>query len=102
MLYRMREKGGKDYLSGNWIMPDGSARQLAAADIGAQPKAPIEIDGHKLPVEWHIVIPSLALAIDCVPLNPKAWMATSFPYWEGPISFQGTHRGVGYLELTGY
>ena len=29
-------------------------------------------------------------------------MGTSFPYWEGPVSFTGTHRGVGYLEMTGY
>ena len=42
------------------------------------------------------------LAIDTTPLNPKSWMGTSFPYWEGPISFAGSHRGVGYLEMTGY
>jgi predicted secreted hydrolase len=29
-------------------------------------------------------------------------MATSFPYWEGPIRFKGSHSGVGYLEMTGY
>jgi predicted secreted hydrolase len=29
-------------------------------------------------------------------------MRTSFPYWEGPISFSGSHSGVGYLEMTGY
>jgi len=29
-------------------------------------------------------------------------MATSFPYWEGPISFRGSRSGVGYLEMTGY
>jgi len=29
-------------------------------------------------------------------------MRTSFPYWEGPISFAGSHSGVGYLEMTGY
>ena len=49
-----------------------------------------------------VAIPRLNLAIDCTPLNPKSWMATSFAYWEGPISFAGSHRGVGYLELTGY
>ena len=27
---------------------------------------------------------------------------TSFPYWEGPIGFAGSHTGVGYLEMTGY
>jgi predicted secreted hydrolase len=26
----------------------------------------------------------------------------SFPYWEGPITFAGSHTGVGYLEMTGY
>jgi predicted secreted hydrolase len=103
MLYRMREKSGNNYLSGNWISPDGATRQLAAADIVMQPRQPIDIDGHKLPVEWHIAIPLRSVSIDCVPLNPKAWMgATSFPYWEGPISFHGSHSGVGYLELTGY
>jgi len=103
MLYRMRERSGKNYLSGNWILRDGGTRQLAAADIVVQPKQPIDIDGHKLPVEWHIAIPSVAVEVDCVPLNPKAWMGTtSFPYWEGPINFHGTHTGVGYLELTGY
>jgi predicted secreted hydrolase len=29
-------------------------------------------------------------------------MGTSFPYREGPISFSGSHHGVGYLEMTGY
>jgi predicted secreted hydrolase len=102
MLYRMREKGGGNYVSGNWILPDGNGQQLQAADVVMQPKAPIDIDGHKLPVEWHIDIASRNVSIDCVPLNPKAWMGTSFPYWEGPISFRGSHAGVGYLELTGY
>jgi predicted secreted hydrolase len=37
-----------------------------------------------------------------MPLNPRAWMGTSFAYWEGPIRFHGSHEGVGYLELTGY
>jgi predicted secreted hydrolase len=29
-------------------------------------------------------------------------MGTGFSYWEGPISFAGSHSGVGYLEMTGY
>ena len=46
---------------------------------------------------------SLAVVLD--PLQAaqsKGWMGTGFSYWEGPISFAGTHDGVGYLELTGY
>jgi predicted secreted hydrolase len=102
MLYRMREKSGRDYASGTWILPDATTRQLAPADINMTPHAPIDVEGHKLPVTWQIAIPSLSIAIETTPLNPRAWMGTSFAYWEGPISFAGSHGGVGYLELTGY
>jgi predicted secreted hydrolase len=102
MLYRMREKGGHDYASGTWILPDATTRQLAPADIKMTPHAPIDVEGHNLPVTWQIAIPSLSIAIETTPLNSRAWMGTSFAYWEGPISFAGSHTGVGYLELTGY
>jgi predicted secreted hydrolase len=102
MLYRMRERSGHDYASGTWILPDASARTLKPADIRMTPKSPIDIEGHKLPVQWSIAIPSLSLAIETTPLNPRAWMGTSFAYWEGPIRFSGSHGGVGYLEMTGY
>jgi predicted secreted hydrolase len=102
MLYRMRQTDGHHYASGNWILPDGKARQLASADIDLVPKAAVEIEGHRLPVAWHVAIPSLALSIECLPLNAKSWMGTGFSYWEGPISFAGSHSGVGYLEMTGY
>jgi predicted secreted hydrolase len=102
MLYRMRETSGNNYASGNWISADGNTRQLASADIRMTPKTIVEIDGRKLPVAWQIAIPSLELAIECAPMNARSWMGTSFPYWEGPISFAGSHAGVGYLELTGY
>ena len=92
----------RPYGSGNWISPDGKPTPLASADISMTPKASTEIAGRKIPTAWHVAIPRLALAIDCAPLNPKSWMGTSFPYWEGPISFAGSHSGVGYLEMTGY
>src|SRR5215217_7827793 len=102
MLYRMRQTDGKNYASGNWILPDGSSRQIASSDIGMTPKTLTEIGGSTLPTTWEISIPTLALKIECVPLNAKSWMGTSFPYWEGPIRFGGSHSGVGYLEMTGY
>jgi predicted secreted hydrolase len=27
---------------------------------------------------------------------------TGVVYWEGPIESEGSHRGEGYLEMTGY
>jgi predicted secreted hydrolase len=102
MLYRMRQTDGQHYGSGKWIAPDGKAELLASADIAMTPLVFTEIEGRKIPTSWRIAIPKFALAIDCAPLNAKSWMGTSFPYWEGPISFAGSHAGVGYLEMTGY
>ncbi|WP_213289712.1 lipocalin-like domain-containing protein [Bradyrhizobium sp. sGM-13] len=102
MLYRMRQTDGQHYGSGKWIAPDGTAEQLASADIAMTPLAFTEIGTRKIPTTWRIEVRSKALRIECMPLNPRSWMGTSFPYWEGPIRFAGSHTGVGYLEMTGY
>jgi predicted secreted hydrolase len=102
MLFRLRQTDGNNYCSGNWISRDGKTEQISSADINMTPRALTEIERRKLPVTWDIAIPSLALAIECVALNARSWMGTSFPYWEGPISFGGSHTGLGYLEMTGY
>jgi len=102
MLYRMRQNDGNNYISGTFVSAGGGTRQLTSADVAMTPREMVEISGRKLPVQWDVAIPALQLAIRVVPLNPRAWMGTGFSYWEGPISFHGTHAGVGYLELTGY
>ena len=43
-------------------------------------------------------IPNPRLAVAA--LNPQAWMATAFPYWEGPISITGSHTGRGQKAET--
>jgi predicted secreted hydrolase len=102
MLFRLRQTDGNDYVSGNWISSQGKPQPIGPQDIKMTPVARAVIGSHQLPIDWHIEIPSHGLAIEAVALNPRSWMATSFPYWEGPISFTGSHTGVGYLEMTGY
>src|SRR3954470_15230221 len=102
MLYRMRQADGEHYGSGKWIAPDGTAVALGSEDIAMTPLTVTEIEGRKIPTAWRIAIPKMALSIECAPLNPRSWMGTSFPYWEGPIRFAGSHTGLGYLEMTGY
>ncbi len=101
MLYRMRQTDG-NYGSGKWFTRDGTALQIASADLTMTPQAFTDIEGRKVPTTWRIAIPKRALTIECVPLNARSWMGTSFPYWEGPIRFFGSHAGLGYLEMTGY
>jgi predicted secreted hydrolase len=102
MLFRLRQADGQNYFSGNWIGPDGMSAQIASADIAMMPTASTGIGKRKVPTQWSVAIPSRGLEIETMPLNANSWMATSFPYWEGPIGFRGSHSGVGYLEMTGY
>ena len=102
MLFRLRSTDGHSFLSGKWFSPDGNGREVTSSEIVMTPKALTGVAGRSIPTSWDIAIPSLALAISCAPVNPKCWMGTRFPYWEGPIGFSGSHSGVGYLEMTGY
>ena len=102
MLYRLRQQDGRNDLMGNWIAPDGRSVEIASADNSITPIVVTDVAGRKVPTAWRVVIPARGLAIETTALNAKSWMGTSFPYWEGPISFTGSHAGLGYLEMTGY
>jgi predicted secreted hydrolase len=102
MLYRLRQKDGHNDLFGNWIEPGGRSIEIASTDNKMTATISTVVEGRKVPTGWSIVIPARGLRIETTPLNAKSWMGTSFPYWEGPIGFGGSHSGVGYLEMTGY
>lgn len=102
MLFQLRHADGQPYRAGTWIGADGQAQALGQEDIQMTPLQHSRVAGRRLPTRWSLRIPSKDLAIDTLPLQEQAWMATRFPYWEGPIRFGGSHQGVGYLEMTGY
>jgi predicted secreted hydrolase len=102
MLFRLRQTDGNDYVSGNWIARDGKSAPILPADIKMTPTGFTEVASRKLPTSWRIELPAHGVKIESTALNSRSWMGTSFPYWEGPISFSGSHSGVGYLEMTGY
>ena len=102
MLFRLRQSDGGDYFSGNWIAKDGHSTQISPDSIAMKQKKLTDVEGRKVPTSWSVAIADRNFKIDTLPLNPQSWMATRFAYWEGPITFQGSHNGVGYLEMTGY
>jgi predicted secreted hydrolase len=55
-----------------------------------------------IPTRWALRLPEKGVDVTISALNAQAWMDTSVPYWEGPISIEGSHSGRGYLEMTGY
>jgi predicted secreted hydrolase len=94
--------GGPGFTSGTWIMADGTPHPLPPGALGAEPLATSAVAGRDVPTAWRLTLPERGLDVTLQALNPAAWMATSIPYWEGPVRIEGSHRGRGYLEMTGY
>jgi predicted secreted hydrolase len=101
MAFRLRD-GGSGFNSASWITAEGEATPLSGRDIVLEPLRTATLNGRSIPVSWRVRVPSRGLDVKTEPLNERAWMATSTPYWEGPISFEGSVNGEGYLEMTGY
>lgn len=102
MGFLLRQTDGSTYSSATWITPDGQTTAYEDGDFAAVPLAQSDVDGRDIPTRWQVTLPARGVDVTVEALNPQAWMATSIPYWEGPITIQGSHGGVGYLEMTGY
>jgi predicted secreted hydrolase len=110
MLFQLRKVDGASdpYSSGTYIAPDGRATHLKREDFQLQP-----LDywtstktRARYPIRWRITVPSLHLELECAAaMNDQELVAedaSSPSYWEGAVTYSGTSRGAGYLEMTGY
>lgn len=102
MAFRLRDTSGGGFTSGTWISAEGKPSPLAADELKITPLDTATVSGRKVPVRWHLELPSRGLDATVAALNNGAWVATRFPYWEGPIRISGSSTGLGYLEMTGY
>ncbi|WP_371056579.1 lipocalin-like domain-containing protein [Rhodosalinus sp. K401] len=102
MAAQVRETGGGVFTFATWIAPDGTETPYGDGALRLTPLGTAEVAGREVPVRWRVELPAKGLDVTTEPLNPQSWMATSFPYWEGPVSVSGSHDGHGYLEMTGY
>ncbi|RVT86859.1 iron ABC transporter permease [Rhodobacteraceae bacterium CCMM004] len=102
MGFRLRQTDGSAFTAATWIAPDGTPTPMPDGAFRATPVETAEVAGRSVPVVWRVSLPSKALDVEVRALNRAAWMDLSFPYWEGPVTVEGSHGGVGYLEMTGY
>lgn len=95
-------RGKADYTSATWIGADGGVTAFPDGAFAARPLKWHKLAGRSVPVEWQVRLPDRGVDVTVRALNRNAWMETSVPYWEGPVALDGSHAGVGYLEMTGY
>jgi predicted secreted hydrolase len=101
MGFRLRD-AGEGYTSATWIGSDGKPEPQPPGVLKVTPMETAEIAGRKLPVRWRVELPGKGLDVTTRVLNKEAWMSTQVAYWEGPVRLEGSHKGRGYVEMTGY
>lgn len=99
MGFRLQQTDGADFTSATWIAADGSTTPY---EDGALIATPLATNDDNVPVRWRVELPQKGVDVTVAAINEDAWMTTSVPYWEGPVTVSGSHDGIGYLEMTGY
>ena len=102
MGFRLRQNDGSYFTSATWITFDGETTAYPDGAFQADPVSYSEVEGRQIPTRWTVRLDERGVDVNVYALNPQSWMDTSVPYWEGPIIVEGSHTGVGYLEMTGY
>lgn len=104
VLFQLRDSktGEASYSSARLMQRDGTGTAISQSDIRLSAIKQTQIKGHNYPTMWQISIPTQKIELTISALNPKAKMPLSVPYWEGPVTIDGSHSGTGYMELTGY
>ena len=99
MGFRLNQSDGAPFTSATWIAADGTTTPYSD---GAFMALPLDSNQNGVPVRWRVQLPQRGVDVTVDAINDDAWMATSVPYWEGPVNVNGSHDGIGYLEMTGY
>ena len=99
MGFRLQQTDGNNFTSATWITPEGVATPYSDGALSATPLA---VNADDIPVRWRVELPTQGVDVIVEAINENAWMTTSVPYWEGPVTVGGSHAGIGYLEMTGY
>ena len=101
MLFRLRRKDGTadPYSAGTYVDAGGRATHLGRDAFSVTPGKL----WNQYPVEWSVRVPSLGIDVQLATrLSGQELVTKQSRYWEGAIEINGSRRGSGYLEMTGY
>jgi predicted secreted hydrolase len=105
MYYQLRDRQGQahPFSRGSLVNRDGSVHSLLPAQVElAAARHWRAGDGTRYPVGWRLRVPGYQLDLEVEAVLDDQLMDHSVRYWEGAVNVSGSHRGRGYLELSGY
>lgn len=98
MVYRIRSNIA-DYVYGNLMYRDGSSQILTSDEITLITTAG---EGDVYPGRFRLLIARAGIDIEVKIVNDQQINRFGIEYFEGMVSFSGSHRGEGFVEMTGY
>lgn len=108
MLYKLYDNLGNSVLFAGTYTEGGVTEYLSSADFTAASKDRWASKKSNIiyPMNWSLTIPkkNIRVSVDAVVENSEfdAQLTTYNLYWEGAVVVTGTHKGVGFVELSGY
>ncbi|MBD3586573.1 carotenoid 1,2-hydratase [Salinimonas sp. HHU 13199] len=102
MAFQMHVDDAVPYTTGTYIKHDGTARTLTDSDLTIRPTGYETINEKPVPVNWQITSQAHDINISVSPFKSGQWNPGQFAYYEGRVTVSGTHKGSGFMELTGY
>ncbi len=105
MFYQLRTRQGgvHAFSRGSLVEQDVSVRSLLPAQVTLTPLRYWQAgDGSRYPIDWRLQVAHLQLDLEVAALLDDQLMDHTVNYWEGAVDVSGSHRGRGYLELSGY
>ena len=101
-----KNRGSEIYTTASYITASGDKETLALNEISIVPLDNEQITTlnteRDVPTTWQITIPSKDVDITVSPFKSGQWNSSVFAYYEGRVNVTGTHKGAGFMELTGY
>ncbi|MEM8537782.1 MAG: lipocalin-like domain-containing protein [Pseudomonadota bacterium] len=102
MGFQLRQTGDAPYTAATWIEPDGTTTAFPSGAFQADARDISSVNEREIPTTWRVRLPERGVDVTVEAMNTDAWMDVSIAYWEGPVRVRGSHKGRGYLEMTGY
>ncbi|MGQ9875849.1 MAG: lipocalin-like domain-containing protein [Chloroflexus sp.] len=106
MYYQLREADGKPspFVGGSLLLPDDTVIILGPGDVELEVTATWQSpkSGAIYPAGWRLRISRYGIDLVITPALQDQELPTAVVYWEGAVDVEGSMRGRGYVELTGY
>jgi predicted secreted hydrolase len=101
MVFRMKTTNRPPYLTGSLIFASGEVVTLAPEDITLEPMNRIRLAAATVPTQWRLQLDTHHIDLSLEAFIADQWNPAQLPYYEGRVEVSGSHKGSGFMELTG-